>query len=90
MSVYDPFAAIYERYCPFRSLLHLPTWADRRRVFERVGAALGPGGRFAWNAFAFDHAIASRLDGQRHTAGSTAGRSRTRAGKFVWVTRKPG
>jgi hypothetical protein len=22
-------------YCPFRALLHLPTWADRRRTFER-------------------------------------------------------
>jgi SAM-dependent methyltransferase len=51
-------------YCPFRGLLHLPTWADRRRVFERVAASLRPAGRFAWNAFAFDHAIASRLDGQ--------------------------
>jgi SAM-dependent methyltransferase len=50
-------------YCPFRALLHLPTWADRRRTFERVAAALEPGGRFAWNAFAFDHAIAARLDG---------------------------
>src|SRR5215469_6390136 len=27
-------------YCPFRALLHLPTWADRRRTFERVAAAL--------------------------------------------------
>ena len=52
-------------YCPFRALLHLPTWSDRRTVFERVAAALGPGGRFAWNAFAFDHAIAARLDGER-------------------------
>lgn len=52
-------------YCPFRSLLHLPTWADRRRVFERVASSLRPGGRFAWNAFAFDHRIATRLDGQR-------------------------
>jgi SAM-dependent methyltransferase len=51
-------------YCPFRSLLHVPTWADRRRVFEQVAAALRPGGRFAWNVFAFDHAIAARLDGQ--------------------------
>ena len=50
--------------CPFRSLLHLSTWADRRRVFERVAAALRPGGRFAWNAFAFDHLVAARLDGQ--------------------------
>ena len=50
-------------YCPFRGLLHLPTWADRRRVFERVAAALRPGGRFGWNAFAFDHAVGARLDG---------------------------
>lgn len=50
-------------YCPFRALLHLPTWADRRRTFERVASFLRPGGRFAWNAFAFDHQIAARLDG---------------------------
>jgi SAM-dependent methyltransferase len=50
-------------YCPFRSLLHLPTWADRRRTFGRVAASLRPDGRFAWNAFAFDHAIAVQLDG---------------------------
>jgi SAM-dependent methyltransferase len=56
----EPAALVY---CPFRSLLHLPTWADRRRTFERVAAALRPGGRFAWNVFAFDHAIAARLDG---------------------------
>jgi SAM-dependent methyltransferase len=51
-------------YCPFRALLHLPAWADRRQTFERVAASLRPGGRFAWNAFAFDHRIASRLDGE--------------------------
>src|SRR4051795_11453145 len=50
-------------YCPFRALLHLPTWADRRQTFERVAASLRPGGRFAWNAFAFDHRVAARLDG---------------------------
>lgn len=50
-------------YCPFRALLHLPTWADRRRTFERVAASLRPGGRFGWNAFAFDPHIAARLDG---------------------------
>jgi SAM-dependent methyltransferase len=54
-------------YCPFRALLHLPTWADRRRTFERVAASLRPGGLFAWNAFAFDHQIAARLDGQRQS-----------------------
>ena len=51
-------------YCPFRALLHLPTWADRRRTFERVAGSLRPGGRFAWNAFAFDHGVAARLDGE--------------------------
>jgi ubiquinone/menaquinone biosynthesis C-methylase UbiE len=57
----EPAALIY---CPFRGLLHLPTWADRRRTFERVAASLAPGGRFAWNAFAFDHKVAARLDGE--------------------------
>jgi SAM-dependent methyltransferase len=33
-------------YCPFGTLMHLPTWADRRRTFERVAASLRPGGRF--------------------------------------------
>ena len=56
----EPAALIF---CPFRALLHLPTWVDRRRVFERVAASLRTDGRFAWNAFAFDHRIAARLDG---------------------------
>ena len=58
----EPAALIY---CPFRALLHLPTWADRRRTFERVAASLRPDGRFAWNAFAFDHRVAVRLDGKQ-------------------------
>jgi SAM-dependent methyltransferase len=57
----EPAALVY---CPFRALLHLPSWSDRRRTFERVTASLLPKGRFAWNAFAFDHQIAARLDGQ--------------------------
>jgi ubiquinone/menaquinone biosynthesis C-methylase UbiE len=61
LALVEPAALIY---CPFRALLHLPTWADRRRTFERVAASLRPGGRFAWNAFAFDHQVAARLDGQ--------------------------
>jgi ubiquinone/menaquinone biosynthesis C-methylase UbiE len=61
LELVEPAALIY---CPFRTLLHLPTWADRRRVFERVAASLGPGGRFAWNAFVFDYEIAARLDGK--------------------------
>jgi SAM-dependent methyltransferase len=51
--------------CPGRSLLHLPTWADRRRAFESVAGALKPGGRFAWNAFAMSPLIAAQLHGQR-------------------------
>jgi len=46
-------------YCPFRALLHLPTWRDRRGVFERVAGSLRPGGRFAWNAFVFDPELAA-------------------------------
>jgi SAM-dependent methyltransferase len=34
----EPAALIY---CPFRALLHLPTWADRRRTFKRVAARCG-------------------------------------------------
>ncbi len=55
-------------YCPGRSLLHLPTWPDRRRCFERVAASLRPDGRFAWNAFAFDHRIAAAVEGQHADA----------------------
>jgi SAM-dependent methyltransferase len=66
----EPAALIY---VPYRSLLHLPTWADRRRTFERITASLRPGGRFAWNAFVFDHMIAARLDGvaRRHPGSET-------------------
>jgi SAM-dependent methyltransferase len=63
LEVAEPAALIY---CPFRALLHLPTWSDRRRTFERVAASLRPGGRFAWNAFAFDHRVATSLDGRHH------------------------
>jgi SAM-dependent methyltransferase len=60
LALEKPVALIY---CPYRALLHLPTWADRRGTFERVAASLRPDGRFAWNAFAFDHQVAARLDG---------------------------
>ena len=50
--------------CPFRSLLHLPSRDDRLQVFCRVAAALAPGGRFAWNAFVFDPAVARELGGE--------------------------
>jgi len=57
----EPAALIY---CPFRALLHLPSWRDKRMVFERVAAALRPGGRFAWNVFVFNPHIAARMDGK--------------------------
>jgi len=55
-------------YCPFHGLLHLPTWADRRRMFERVAASLRPDGRFAWHALAFDYRVAARFDGVHQDA----------------------
>jgi SAM-dependent methyltransferase len=58
----EPAALVY---VPFRSLLHLRGWHEKRRVFERVAASLRPGGRFAFNAFAFSHRIAAELDGKR-------------------------
>jgi SAM-dependent methyltransferase len=64
LAIDQPAALIY---CPFRALLHLPTWADRRRTFERVAASLRPGGLFAWNVFAFDHQLAATVDGQRQS-----------------------
>ena len=55
--------------CPYRGLLHLPDWRTRRQLFERVAAALRPGGRFAWNVFVFDHRAATELDGRWHDDG---------------------
>ena len=57
----EPAALIY---VPFRSLLHLHGWQEKRDVFERVARSLRPGGRFAFNAFAFSHTIAARIDGK--------------------------
>lgn len=57
----EPAALIY---CPARAMLHLPTWGDKRLVFERVAAALQPGGRFAWNVFVFNPHIAAAHDGK--------------------------
>jgi ubiquinone/menaquinone biosynthesis C-methylase UbiE len=62
----EPAALIY---VPGRSLLHLRGWQDKRRVFERAAAALQPGGRFAFNAFAFSHTIAAELDGTTRDQG---------------------
>lgn len=87
-------------YCPGRSLLHLPTWADRRRCFERVAASLRPGGRFAWNAFAFDHRFAAAADGKHsdtpmpHTSSYSVGDNRVDialddggTGSLWWATK---
>jgi SAM-dependent methyltransferase len=69
-------------YAPFGALLHLPTWNERRRTFERVAASLRPDGRFAWNAVASDHRLASRLHGRHklepvpHTSRFTVGDNR--------------
>jgi SAM-dependent methyltransferase len=56
----EPAALIY---VPFRSLLHLHGWQEKRQVFDRVARSLRPSGRFAFNAFAFNHRVAARLDG---------------------------
>src|SRR5919198_4829452 len=73
LEIEEPAALIY---CPGRSLLHLPTWADRRRCFERVAASLRSNGRFAWNAFAFDHHVASAcVAGDAAPLASAAGRT---------------
>jgi SAM-dependent methyltransferase len=61
LSLEEPAALIY---CPFRGLMHLPNWADRRRAFERIAASLRPGGRLAWNAFVFNPHVAAQLDGK--------------------------
>jgi SAM-dependent methyltransferase len=50
--------------CPFRALMHAPTWADKRRVFESAAAALRPGGRFAFNVFVFSPFVAARNQGE--------------------------
>ena len=79
ISLEEPAGLIY---APFGALLHLPTWKERRRTFERVAASLRPGGRFAWNAVALDHRLASRLDGRHklepvpHTMHFTVGDNR--------------
>jgi SAM-dependent methyltransferase len=57
--------------CPFRSLMHVRTWADKRQLFERIAAALRPGGRFAWNVIAFNPFVAVAVEGKRETRGAS-------------------
>jgi SAM-dependent methyltransferase len=49
--------------CPFRAMLHLSGHDARVDVMRRVRNVLVPGGRFAWNTFVFDPAIAREIDG---------------------------
>ena len=49
--------------CPARAMLHLRDHAERVNVMRRVREGLVPGGRFAWNAFVFDTAVAAEIGG---------------------------
>ena len=86
LEIEKPAALIY---CPGRSLLHLPTWADRRRCFERVAASLRSNGRFAWNAFAFDHHVASAIDGQHADTPGVRCRTRTTTASAITESTSP-
>ena len=63
LEIDEPAALIY---CPARSLLHLPTWGASPLLRAGRGIAR-PNGRFAWNAFAFDHHVAAAIEGQQPT-----------------------
>jgi predicted RNA methylase len=49
--------------CPFRAMLHLRDHAERVQVMRGVRNSLLPEGRFAWNAFVFDPAVAEEIGG---------------------------
>lgn len=49
--------------CPFRAMLHLCGHDERVTVMRRARDVLVHGGRFAWNTFVFDPAIAAEIDG---------------------------
>lgn len=61
--------------CPFRAMLHLHGHDARVDVMRRVQAALVPGGRFAWNAFVFDPAVAAEIGGVWRDEGGVRNRS---------------
>ena len=61
--------------CPFRAMLHLASHAERVQVMRRVRDALVPGGRFAWNAFVFDPAVANEIAGVWREQGGIRNRS---------------
>jgi ubiquinone/menaquinone biosynthesis C-methylase UbiE len=49
--------------CPARSMLHLRDHDERATAMRCTRDVLVPGGRFAWNAFAFDPKVAAEIDG---------------------------
>src|SRR4051794_10504921 len=53
----EPAALIY---VPFRSLLHLHGWHEKRQGFERGAAPPRAGGRLAFHAVIFRHPIRAR------------------------------
>ena len=57
----EPAALIY---CPFRALMHLPTWADRRQTFERIAASLRPAGALRGTPSSSTRTSPAKLDGQ--------------------------
>jgi SAM-dependent methyltransferase len=69
-------------YCPFRSLTHLPTWHDKRRLFERVAASLRPGGREGLIDVA-GLEVEALYGGFRHEPFTDESR------ELAWVARKP-
>jgi SAM-dependent methyltransferase len=72
--VLDEQAALI--YVPGRSLLHLHGWREKRDVFRRIAASLRPGGRFAFNCFAFVPRLAAELDGLPQESGGVTHTSR--------------
>ena len=61
--------------CPARAMLHLRDHAERVEVMRRVAAVLEPAGRFAWNAFVMDPAVAAEIGGVWREQGGVRHRS---------------
>ena len=59
--------------CPARAMLHLHGHDERVNVMRTRADALVPGGRFAWNAFVFDPAIAAEIDGRLARGAAVSG-----------------
>lgn len=61
--------------CPARAMLHLATHDERVAVMRRVATVLEPAGRFAWNTFVFDPAVAAEIGGVWRDQGGVRHRS---------------